>query len=141
MDKQYDLDALYLHHGDWRTSIVKIEKINEKTIRMSRGVKIPKEEFSTLHKLTEEERIIYEREVIKNLSRTDIEVRRMIDNLNSLKRLLGYNDFISINKEKLEKSIDKLNDMLELYIAKPFKINNETYTLDEFADLVYNKNN
>lgn len=136
MDEQYDLDALYLHHGEWRTQVVKIIKINEKSIRMSKGVKVSKEEFSTLHKLTEEERFIYERELIKNLGNFNAEVRYMINNLNALRNILNLNEFVTINKEELEKSIDKLNDKFNLYTEQTFNINGETYTLDKLANLV-----
>ena len=55
MDQEnYDLNAYYLYENSCYHKIGKIEKINDKTIRMDNGYKILKEDFEKVHKLTEE---------------------------------------------------------------------------------------
>jgi hypothetical protein len=77
--EQYDLEALYLYNDGYSYRVGKISKVNDKSIRMEGGRKILKEEFPSIHKLTDEEVAIFNKEVVRKLSNSISSIRSVLE--------------------------------------------------------------
>ena len=109
----YDLDALYLYNNSCRYYIGRIEKVNEKSIRMEWNVKINKDDFNRLsYKLSEVEVKLYRKELIKRLAEIQKTIDSLTRSINALEKSLTYSDFVDLNKDKLQKELDKTADLI-----------------------------
>lgn len=130
----YDMDAMYLYYNGYRYEVGNIEKVNEKTIRMTSNTKINKEDFETkTYKLTEEEVNNYRGELIKKLSNSQHKVREMISDLNRLRGSLLNSHLVQIDVEKLQSAIDDLEEILKRELPQPVNINNKVYKFKEIG--------
>lgn len=111
IEKEIDLSALYLYSDNYGHRIGRVIKVNEKSVRMEYGVKLDMEVFKSLHKLTDEEVSIANREFIKHLADTNRSIRGMIEDMRSLKALLN-GTFSSLDSEKLQNEIDNLINII-----------------------------
>jgi hypothetical protein len=131
--ENYDLNALYLFNDGYGYRISRIEKVNEKSIRMEQGRKINKEDFKHTYKLTEDEVKIFNRELIKKLSDSTYGIKKMISSICNLKDSLKDSELVCVNTIKLQGTLDELNNLLEKEI-EAFKINNMKLNFDNYSE-------
>lgn len=135
MNENYDMNSLYLYYNDWGNyEIGKIEKINDKSIRMEHDTKIKKEEFDKVYKLTNEEIKIFRKELIKNLSTCVDEIKRMLYSVRELQSALDTSEFACIDSDKLQEQLNLLNEKLSEELPKTFKINNEEFKFEDYGE-------
>lgn len=132
----YDKDATYLYNTPWGYEIVKITKINEKSLKLSpNGRLLWKTDFDKLYKLNDEELLIYNNEVIKRLSTNRVRVSELVKLLKSLTHILNEvdtNRYINVNSEELQKEIDNTTEALNKQLTQPFDINGVKYYIDSY---------
>ena len=132
---EYDLDALYLYNNSYRYYIGKIEKVNEKSIRMEWNVKINKDDFNRLaYKLSEVEVKLYRKELIKRLAEIQKTIDSLTRSINALEKSLTYSDFVDLNKDKLQKELDRVADLIAEKSEQCIQLNNEKYKLHGYID-------
>lgn len=130
----YDMNAMYLYPNGYRYEVGSIRRVNEKTVTMSSSRKIDKEEFETkAYKLTEEEIKSYKGEIVKKLSFARYEVREMISDLTKLRECLNRSYLATVNTEKLQATIDNLEDILRREIPQPININSKDYKFEKYG--------
>lgn len=129
----YDMDALYLYNDGWQYRIGRIQKVNEKSLRMQYGTKVLKEDFKDVHKLTEEERSSLNTELVKKLSKSISNIKDVISLVKSLKSSLLGSELVCVDITKLQDKLDMLNDILADEI-KPIILNNEKYDFNDFSE-------
>lgn len=125
----YDRGALYLFRDGYDFSVGYIDKINEKSITMSNGRRIPKKDFDLTHKLTPIEEALYRGELLKRICdhRPAIDSMRLhLKNLNSALRL---SPLVAVDCEKLQETIDSLNEVLTLGLNQVIEINGKSLRL------------
>lgn len=132
----YDKDATYLYNTPWGYEIVKITKINEKSLKLSpNGRLLWKTDFDKLYKLNDEELLIYNNEVIRRLSTNRVRVSELVKLLKSLTHILNEvdtNRYINVNSEELQKEIDNTTEALNKQLTQPFDINGVKYYIDSY---------
>ena len=133
-EKEYDLNAYYLYDYGCFHRIGKIEKVNEKSIRMDNGIKILKEDFHKAYKLNEEEEDIYRKELIKKISNSIEDGKEFLSTLKKLKNALNMSSLVSINTEDLQKEIDRLTEVIKDAADKKFVIHNQEYEFCELSE-------
>lgn len=131
--EQYDMDAVYLYNDGWQYRIGKIQKVNDKSIRMDYGTKIPKEVFKDAYKLTEEELKIFNKEMVKKLSNSISEIKLMTTSIQNLKKALDFSELSCIDSTKLQNKLDVLNTALEEEL-KPIKIGGKKLTFNDYSE-------
>lgn len=129
------MQDLYLYKSSYSTTrIGHIEKINDKTIRMSDGTKILKTEFSQLaYKLNAEEEAQYRMEYIKKLSGVDIRTKSLLNNLNTIMYTLNASPFVEVNSDKLQKVVDDLTNYIKSVLPAPMTIKEKDYVFHSYA--------
>ena len=125
--EDFDLDALYLykHYDNYRVGF--ISKINKCSITMSNGDNI--KQFDCFRKLTNEERKVYEFEIIKGIKNGINKVHELTGKIKRLKSLLSMEEFIMLDTKKLQNEIDKVADILSGYDLTPFRIGEKKFKL------------
>jgi hypothetical protein len=139
--ENYDTEALYLYCDGWKYRVGKIEKINDKSIRMEFGIKIKKEDFSNIHKLTDGEIKIFKEELVRRLSNTSEGIKNILNSIHSLKIALNSSDLVCVNSENLQKKLDLLNVMLSKELPKVFRIDDKELIFGGYSDALIKKNN
>lgn len=135
MEEQFDLEALYLYPSSWGSfNVGKIAKINDKTIRMENGNKIPKERFKEIYKLSEAEIRSFNGELVKKLSFCTSKVSESLNIIRNLRSSLEMNEFVCINTEKLQEKLDILNEELEKELPKIIDMGNKKYKFMNFSE-------
>lgn len=129
--ENYDMEALYLYNDDWQYRVGKIEKINDKSIRMQFNTKIKKENFKSIHKLTDEEVKIFRKELIKKLSNTTERIRNTLASINRLNSALQSSNLVCVNSDNLQKKLNSLSEILSKELPKVIKIDNKDFILDD----------
>ena len=129
----YDMDALYLYNDGWQYRVGKIQKVNEKSVKMDGAAKINKADFKDVHKLTEEEIAIFNKEMIKKLSHSISNIREMLVSIKHLKTSLGTSEFACINTDKFQKKLDFLDETLAEEI-KPLEIGGKRFNFGQFNE-------
>lgn len=127
MNNNYDMEDLYLYKSYSSYRIGQIEKVNEKTIRMDWDIKIPKDEFDKVYKLTEEEANIYKGELIKRLSVVHSEAKYMIETLSKIKIVLRGSEFVTLDTDKLQSRIDEMTRLIEQQLPSCITINGDKF--------------
>lgn len=132
MDKIYDMKALYLYSDGYRYRIGKIVKVNEKTIRMDFGVRIDKDDFDNIHKLTDSEVGVYTGELINAITSEMRGVRDLTTDIRALKQSLNMSFLSCVNTEKLQARIDELEEQISKILPTVININNSRYQICKY---------
>lgn len=132
IDLERAKDNLYLYslgyYGEYRVG--KIRKINTKTVTMDCNVKIPKEDFEKhAYKLTDTEVAIYREEIIKCVSGSSKAIRKLNYNLHLMRELLNKNEYVTLDRDKLQKDLEDAIKLLNLELNKAIKINDSSFQL------------
>lgn len=107
--------------------VVIINKTNTKSYTLSDGSRMDMKAFDEIaHKLTEEEKAIFKGELVVHLSGTASKISNLRNQLINLKVALNSSEFAVIDRERLQKEIDKFTEDLSKMI-KPFKIDDKYY--------------
>lgn len=128
------MQDMYLipRYGDYR--VVVIQKTNTNSYTLSDGSRINKEQFhKSSYKLTDEEKAVYKGELINNLVNTSNHVTRLQHQLSSIQSALNSNEFVELNKDKLQQEINEFTEYLTK-LVEPFKIN------DKYFKFIYSYN-
>lgn len=122
----YDLDAYYLYeHCGYNIS--KIEKINDKSIRMSRGHTIKKVDFDRLcYKLTNQEADLFKREAIKKLSDITYDIKKLNTEICLLEKALINSRFVGIKTDELQAELNRLANYIKSLDLKPIEVGNKS---------------
>lgn len=132
---EYDVNALYLYSDGYAHKIGRISKINKQSIRMEGGVKIDKEVFKSVHKLTDEEVAISNRELVKKLSASNRSIQNMIETMKSLQLTLNKTEFVCVDSEKLQNEINILADILAKEVQS-FNIDGKSYNFHQYSERI-----
>lgn len=130
----YDMEASYLYSDGWKYRVGKIKKVNDKSITMEFGIRITKEDFKNIHRLTSDEIEIFEKQLIGKLSNTIRTIKNMTNSINALKQALQSSELVCINSDSLQNKLDLLNQRLSEELPKTFKINGKTLIFDDNLD-------
>ena len=132
MIKEIELNTLYLYHGGYDFEVVAVEKINEKSVRLSRG-SVRKEDFmNNATKLTEEEIRNYKGELVKRLSQSEHQLIRLKNVLENISNTLKLDEFVEINKDKLQQLIELTTDVLKEDLAGVINIAGKKFIFNKF---------
>lgn len=130
MEKEYDMEALFLYKAGWQYCIGKIDKVNDKTLRLEGGTKIRKEDYDSLYRLSPQEVKIYQHQLVKKMASVNRQVEDMLNNINQIKIGLKCSEFLCINSEKLQNQLDKLTVELITELPKEFKVNDKVFEVN-----------
>jgi hypothetical protein len=133
MENIYDMEAMYLYCDGWGYRIGKIQKVNDKSIRMDFGTKIPKEDFKDVYKLSPEDIEIFNRGLIKKLSNSVSKIKEIVDLIRVLRQALSLSEFSCVDSSKLQDKLDLLSDVLSEEL-KPMILNNEKYDFKDYSE-------
>lgn len=133
MENIYDMEAMYLYCDGWGYRIGKIQKVNDKSIRMDFGTKIPKEDFKDVYKLSQEDIEIFNRGLIKKLSNSVSKIKEIVDLIRVLRQALNLSEFSCVDSSKLQEKLDLLSDVLSEEL-KPMILNNEKYDFKDYSE-------
>jgi len=131
--EKYDMNALYLFNDGWQYKVGKIQKVNDKSVRMDGGTKINKDIFEYAHKLTDKEIEVFHSEIIKKLSNSANKMKSLVDLINGLKNALKCNELTSVNTVKLQENLDSLNDLLTDELS-PFVIGDKKLNFSDYSE-------
>lgn len=133
MEENYDMEALYLYNDGWQYRVGKIDKINDKSVRMEFGAKIKKEDFTDVHKLTDEEIKIFNKEFIKKLSSSISKMKDTVNLIDSLRKALKYSELACVDTKKLQEKLDILNETL-VEELKPIEIGGKKLNFNDYSE-------
>lgn len=141
LTNEYDMESLFLFQDGYDYQIGYITKVNEKSLTMSCGARLPKSEFYKAHKLTFEEEVVYRGELMKRLTPIKFEIESMCKSLKSLRSILKLEEFATINREKLQKALDEMEESISTHLnevivlgGKELKLSNWTKFIKEVKD-------
>ena len=134
MENLLDMKSLYLYNDGYRYRVGRIVKVNEKSVRMEFGVRIDKDDFENIYKLSEEETKIYRGELIKALSTQIRNTKDFITDLKALKTSLRLSYLSCVDSTKLKDRIDELENEISKALPTIMEINGHNYKFGEFSE-------
>lgn len=129
----YDMSALYLYDTGYRFEIGAINRIYEKSIKMTSGHRIKKEDWDYVYKLTEEEANCYRGELIKKLSQSRIDTERFLKQLIQVRKACQSSPLVEVNTSKLQETVDKLEIVLTNQLPSTIVIRGEKFKFEDYS--------
>lgn len=131
-DKIFDTEALYLYRVyGCRYRLGKIEKVNEKSIRMDYETLIPKKNFEKeVYQLTDTEMAKFFDLAVKNIKTSTIcsLLDKMTDRINTLDKVLKTVPYIKeIDTDLIEKDLEEVREELNKLKNDCIDLNNTTF--------------
>ena len=100
---------------------------------MEFGIKINKEKFRYIHKLTDEEIRIFNKEMIKKLSNSISKIKGVVNLIDSLRKALRYSELACVNTKKLQEKLDILDETLAKEL-KPLEIGSKKLNFNDYSE-------
>lgn len=133
MIDKIDIGVAYLYYDGFRYDVVQVDRINEKSVRI-RGSAVNKTHFmENAILLTEEEFNLFKGEYLKSISVLNSKITRFLNNVVTLKECLECNEFTTVNTDKLQNALDRLESEISDYIDGEVSIDGEKYKFGQFS--------
>lgn len=129
----FNKDDLYFYkldigHDNYRVGAIR--RVNEKTVTMDDGHKFLKEEIGkSVRKLTNEEKVLYEGTLFKNMLCSRHDIVRFLYQIKELDKAIQYSSLATVDTVKLQAKVDELVEELSKTFENCVMINNELFKL------------